>query len=427
VENYEIVYDNIYDNKTSGFSDNKYLQNTIDDNDSTGEISITLTNDLPHWLMQQLVQSGVPQEMAMQAVQMAMQEAQGQMQQQEQGQQMQQGQQMMPQQPMMARGGYFNGKKQYYTGSVVDPTQDGSHSMFVTNEDGTQMPNDNYNVADIPTNFVDPSEPYKASYWDDETVLPTVGTAKTPNGLTMNFKSGPQMGNQVTALGQRAANNANKVSNTGQSGDSPWYEEPWIAKPLRAAQAAPGILAMVIAEKNKKRRLNPNLVTPQKIDLTAERMTDRDNTYSLNAAAQDQLRRSASSAGMLAANVGNIAGNAQKSLAGRNAESFGRQANTNAQFAQQADMTNTASKNAYDQLNFANLQAQQTAQVAGLGDAIGKTASASMENRKQNLQEWIAKNRLNTRSYRTNINGQDVFVAQDGKMYDPKTGALLGG
>lgn len=56
VESFEIVYDNIYDNKLSGFNNIKYLENTIDNSNVTGEISITLTNDLPHWLMQQLTQ-----------------------------------------------------------------------------------------------------------------------------------------------------------------------------------------------------------------------------------------------------------------------------------------------------------------------------------------------------------------------------------
>jgi hypothetical protein len=68
-------------------------------------------------VMQQLVQAGAPEEQAMQQaqqiVQAAMQEVQGQQQQQP----MQEGQQMPPQQGM-ARGGYFNGKRQYYTGGT---------------------------------------------------------------------------------------------------------------------------------------------------------------------------------------------------------------------------------------------------------------------------------------------------------------------
>jgi hypothetical protein len=55
----------------------------------------------PEQVMQQLVQAGVPQDMAMQAVQMAMQEMQGQMQEQP----MQGQEQMMPQEGMMASGG----------------------------------------------------------------------------------------------------------------------------------------------------------------------------------------------------------------------------------------------------------------------------------------------------------------------------------
>ncbi len=56
VESVEIVYDNIYDRKLTGFSDTKYLQNATDATKASGEISITLVGDLPDWLMQQLVQ-----------------------------------------------------------------------------------------------------------------------------------------------------------------------------------------------------------------------------------------------------------------------------------------------------------------------------------------------------------------------------------
>jgi hypothetical protein len=70
----------------------------------------------PEQVMQQLVESGVPQDMAMQAVQMAMQEMQGQMQQQSQEQPMQGQEQMMPQEGMMAHGGmYPDGGKRVYT------------------------------------------------------------------------------------------------------------------------------------------------------------------------------------------------------------------------------------------------------------------------------------------------------------------------
>ena len=55
IESMEIVYDSIHDRKTTGFSDIKYLQNSVSATKYTGSISITLVGSLPHWLMEQLI------------------------------------------------------------------------------------------------------------------------------------------------------------------------------------------------------------------------------------------------------------------------------------------------------------------------------------------------------------------------------------
>jgi len=221
----------------------------------------------PEQIMQQLVQAGVPQEQAQQIIQVAMQELQGQQQQQP----MQGQEQMMPQQGMMSSGGklpreilrarakahmspreaanyvnnystggYYNGKKQYYDGSIVDPTTDGSHSMFTTSEDGYQVPyydssldqNANavaasgFNFSGPPVIDIPSSDQYSVGeltddsrFWDDETEYPTVGTAKTPNGMGMNFKNAQQMGNQITTILQnQKSNNPNNINqNTNNS------------------------------------------------------------------------------------------------------------------------------------------------------------------------------------------------------------------
>ena len=72
----------------------------------------------PEQVMQQLVESGIPEEQALQVVQIAMQDLQGQMQQQEQ-------EQMMPQE--MAHGGYIQYAKGGETGGIpikLNPTQE---------------------------------------------------------------------------------------------------------------------------------------------------------------------------------------------------------------------------------------------------------------------------------------------------------------
>ena len=67
----------------------------------------------PQQILQDLVQKGMPQEQATAMVQAIMSQVTSEMQQQQPQQQMMPQQQMAPQQPMMARGGYFNGRKQY--------------------------------------------------------------------------------------------------------------------------------------------------------------------------------------------------------------------------------------------------------------------------------------------------------------------------
>ena len=172
----------------------------------------------PEQIMQQLVQSGVPQEQAQQIIQVAMQEVQSQQQQQPQGQPMQEGQQMPPQQGMSTGGrlpkdilraraeahmspekaanyvdNYSTGGKMYYEGGPDGPpynpinpmvnsnsyiqdqygledlyggVDDGSHSMFTTDEYGNVVRNSyrpTYNMNNLnrlESNYFDNSNSY---------------------------------------------------------------------------------------------------------------------------------------------------------------------------------------------------------------------------------------------------------------------------
>jgi hypothetical protein len=218
------------------------------------------------------------------------------------------------------------------------------------------------------------------------------------------------------------ANNTNKIN---QNTDTPWFEEPWWSKASRPIQAIPGVIAGITGLINKKRRLDPAMMAAESVSYEPERIVDREESRRAIDSGARQMRNSAANAGMLAGNTANLVLNANKGLAGRISESVMREANTNAQLAQQAGMTNTAAKNQFKQINEGMFQNAQTQAIAGLQDSTSKLASSAMENRKQNLQEWIAQNRLGTRSYKTNINGQDVFVNANGQIYDAKTGALL--
>jgi hypothetical protein len=96
-----------------------------------------------------------------------------------------------------------------------------------------------------------------------------------------------------------------------------------------------------------------------------------------------------------------------------------REANTNAQFGQQADLTNTAARNQFKQINEGMFQNAQTQALAGLQDTTSKLANTAQEERKQYLQEWIARNRLKTRNYKTTDSGEDAYSNNtDGYLYD---------
>ena len=58
----------------------------------------------------------------------------------------------------------------------------------------------------------------------------------------------------------------------------------------------------------------------------------------------------------------------------------------------------------------------QTQAIAGLQDTTGKLAGAAGEERKQYLQEWIAKNKLKTRDFIQGPDGSYYYEAPDGTL-----------
>ena len=63
-------------------------------------------------------------------------------------------------------------------------------------------------------------------------------------------------------------------------------------------------------------------------------------------------------------------------------------------------------------------QNAQTMALRAAQEGAMLAQSGAEQERKQYLQEWIARNRLNTRSYKTNIDGKDVYVSPNGQIYD---------
>ena len=92
--------------------------------------------------------------------------------------------------------------------------------------------------------------------------------------------------------------------------------------------------------------------------------------------------------------------------------------NTNAQLAQQAALANQQYGNQFKITNEEMFQNAQKQALRAAQEGTQNLQGAAQDERAQYLQEWIAQNRLNTRSYKTNINGQDVYINPDGKVYD---------
>lgn len=439
----------------------------------------------PEQIMQQLVQSGVPQEQAQQVVQMAMQEAQGQMQQQQGQQQPMQGQeQMMPPQGMMARGGRmyyeggpdgppydlpgmadmnsseYNSINSYLTNlntpNVIDNQGNTSSILGRMSNQSTQGPNNPEPITTLDRlkqNYFDTSNSYNpnpslpnnelGTYNDVNEVglkslnkedlpadfnlenLPSRKVGKLgvdPYPFSLSYgkivedKGGldnlvPGLVPMDTSLSERNLNTMDK--------DTPWSEEPWYSKAARRGSVIPGIAATVTGMLNKKRRLDPSLMTAQKVDYTTERINDAKQSRLKYNKYADVVRNMGNQG---YGNLKDALLNSNAALAGRISESVMREGNTNAQLAQQADMTNTASKNQFKQINEGMFQNAQTQALAGLGDTFGdKLPSIAAEERKQYLQEWIARNRLNTRNYSTADSGNDVFYGSEGEVYDART------
>jgi hypothetical protein len=213
------------------------------------------------------------------------------------------------------------------------------------------------------------------------------------------------------------------VKGPKQREDSPWSEEPWYSKLARYSQALPGVFATVTGLINKRRKLNPSLMTAQTVNYEPERIIDREESRRALNAGLRQMRTMGATPGFIAGNTTNAVLTSNKALAGRIAESIMRERNTNAQLAQQTNMGNVGIQNEFKQLNEGMFQNAQTQALRGFQDTTSKLASAASEEREQSLQEWIVKNRLGTRNMVTGPDGEDYYYNPSLRKYTKmKTG-----
>jgi len=230
-----------------------------------------------------------------------------------------------------------------------------------------------------------------------------------PEGLNnLNYDSSGEYTRYITP-------SANKNSATTDS-TTPWSEEPWYSKAARYSQALPGVAATITGLMNKKRKLTPERISPEQVNLERSRITTKEEGRRALDSGLKTVRGSSSNTGQLAGNTRDMILNYNKNMGANIAKSYETEENANAQLRQQAALTNQQYGNAFKQMNEEMFQNAQTQALAGFQDTTGKLAGAAGEERKQYLQEWIAKNKLKTRDFVQGPDGSYYYEGPDGKL-----------
>lgn len=283
----------------------------------------------PEQIMAELANSGMPQEQVQQVMQAAMQMAN----QQQQQQPMQGQEQMMPQQGMMARGGYFNGKKQYFRGGD------------------------------------DEGDFYDALNSDDE---------------SSNNDSGDDSENEENTF---------TISRNKRSTFSPLSNESTMAKIAGLGQAVTPALASAFAfNKLSKRKIKSTTMEAALQNRDAEINALRDEWRSQTAAGLRQQRNMGQTAGSVAGNTRDLILSSLKEGQKPIMQIYSELSAANQQAKQQAALAN---KQAADDFAKENESMYQNAMQTGFeaaGNATKNLANyyAGKENR--NLQRWQAMN-----------------------------------
>jgi hypothetical protein len=207
-----------------------------------------------------------------------------------------------------------------------------------------------------------------------------------------------------------------------QKGEA-WYDEPGYSKFARYSQALPGVAATVTGMQNKSRKLTPTFAKDITVNYEPERIADREESRRKFDVYKNMLKNVANSSGMFGDNARLGFLNYNKDLANRISQSIMREKNTKAQLEQQTNLANTQIANTFKEKNEEIFQNAQTQALLGAQDTTSKLAGVATDERKQYLQEWIAKNRLKTRNIVTGPTGQDYFYNPATKKYtDMNTG-----
>jgi DNA-binding transcriptional MerR regulator len=272
----------------------------------------------------------------------------------------------------------------------------------------TEMPTLTGNAESMPAlsnaaTFISPYQKYLAE--NKPKVLDNLTFLEAEDEDEINFEYG-------------TISNPYRKKSPASNSTTPWYDEPTYSKIARYLPLAASAAGIATGLKNKKRSLTPERISPEQINLERSRITSMEEGRRALDSGLRNVRGNSSNTGQLAANTRDMILNYNKNMGANIAKSYETEENTNAQLRQQSSLANQQYGNQFKQLNEEMFQNAQTIALRAAQEGAMLAQSGAEQERKQYLQEWIAKNRLNTRSYKTNIDGKDVYVSPDGKIYD---------
>jgi hypothetical protein len=204
-------------------------------------------------------------------------------------------------------------------------------------------------------------------------------------------------------------------NNNNLNEKEPWYEEPLYSKIARYAPLGASAAGVITALKNKKRSLTPEDTLSSKINLERSRITTAEEGRRGLDTALRTVRGGAGSSGQLNAATRDLVLTGNKNIAANINKLYETEENTNAQLAQQAALANQKYGNEFKITNEEMFQNAQSQAIKAAQEGAMALQSGAEQERKQYLQEWIAKNRLKTRNMITGPDGKDYY-------YNPATG-----
>jgi hypothetical protein len=189
-----------------------------------------------------------------------------------------------------------------------------------------------------------------------------------------------------------------------------WFDEPAYTKAFRYAPLIPSAAAIATGLQNKKRTLTPSLLTAPQIDLERARINLREESRRGLDTALRTFRGGSGSSGQLFGNTASAIHNYNKNMAANLSKLYQDEETTNAQYKLQSLLSNQQHLNDFKTKNEEMFQNAQNVALKGTQEGVLGLQKALQDERAQKLQEFIAKYRMNTRSYGLDSKGRDIYL-----------------